>query len=260
MKTMKQITVIAAVMLASFSLFAQSTEVKDTTLFFNQKKVEISDSLDQVKVKVYKMDTTEYKCVYEGIFTDEKTYERYSVESQMGFDLPFIKKSNKYMQIYTPDFRYGLVYLHDQFDFNKDGDLQISRANELYWQPVVAFQSFEQARIAMITGLGLTWRNYHIGGNNHLAVVDGLVGCETAPEGINYYYSRLRTMEINLPLIFEWQPSALQGFHFSVGGLFGVNLFTSHKVKYHDPDTEKKIKEVLGKNYQINPFSLSAIV
>lgn len=260
MKTMKQITVIAAVMLASFSLFAQSSEVKDTTLFFNQKKVEISDSLDQVKVKVYKMDTTEYKCVYEGIFSDEQTYERYSVESQLCIDIPFVKKSKKHMQDYYSDLRYGLVYLHNQFDFTRDGELQISRASELFWQPVVVFRSFEQARIAMITGLGLTWRNYHIGGNNHLAVVNGRVGCETAPEGINYYYSRLRTMEINLPLMFEWQPSALQGFHFSVGGLFGVNLFTSHKVKYHDPDTEKKIKEVLGKNYQINPFSFSGII
>lgn len=259
MKKIRQKTVIAVILLTSFSLSAQNYAVKDTTLYFNQKMIEISDSLEQVRVTVYKSDTTEYKRVYEGIFSDEQTYERYSVVSQIGFEYPFSKKTSRHMKIRSAGLRIGMVYLHNQFDFSEDGKLQISNANEFYWQPTLVYKSFEEKRMALTTGLGLMWRNYHIGGNNHLAVVDGVVESESAPEGINYYFSRLRTMEITLPLMYEWQPSALQGFHFSAGMLFGVNVFTSHKVKYREPDTHKKIKEVLGKNYQINPFSFSGI-
>lgn len=59
MKT--QILILSALILtATISVNAQ-TAVKDTTLFFNQKQIHVTDSVDQVKVQVYKTDTTEFK-------------------------------------------------------------------------------------------------------------------------------------------------------------------------------------------------------
>ncbi len=258
METRKLTLITLALVLISANLFSQA--VSDTTFHYRDKFIKVKDSLDEVRVKVSKNDSTAYVVVYEGVFSDKQTYEKYSVESQLSFDIPLIKKTNKCSEIYSDDLKFGMVYLHNQFDFGKDGDLQINSANELYWQPVAIVQCFEKTRMAIITGLGLTWRNYHIGNNNHLAVADGVLKCETAPEGINYQFSRLRAMEVTLPLKYKWQPSELRGFHFSVGGLFGVNVFTSYKVKYRDPDTNKKIKDVLGKNYQLNPFSFSGII
>ena len=74
MKT--QILILSALILtATISVNAQ-TAVKDTTLFFNQKQIHVTDSVDQVKVQVYKTDTTEFKKIYEGIFTDGNSFEK----------------------------------------------------------------------------------------------------------------------------------------------------------------------------------------
>ena len=43
------------------------------------------------------------------------------------------------------------------------------------------------------------------------------------------------------------------------GALFGINTYTSYKVKYK-MDDNTKIKKVEGKDYNINPFSLSYLV
>lgn len=259
MKIIKS-TIVVVLLMAFVHTSAHAQVVKDTTFIFNQKKIHLTDSLEQVKLKVYRSDTVEYKKIYEAIYTDETSYENYTVSESFGLNLPFPKKSSGIWKIHSDDFRVGLVYLHNKFDFNNDGGLMISNANEITWKPVLAVKRFHEKRMAFTTGLGLTWRNYHIGENSNLTVAEGLVRREVAPEGVKYNYSRLRTMEVNLPLMYEWQPAALHGFHFSTGVIFGVNVFTSHKVKYRDPNTDKKVKDVLGKNYQINPFSFSGIV
>mgnify|MGYP003591357485 CR=1 FL=1 len=104
MKRMKtQILILSALILtATISVNAQ-TAVKDTTLFFNQKQIHVTDSVDQVKVQVYKTDTTEFKKIYEGIFTDGNSFEKYSVETQFGFDFPFDKRkrSSKFSGHFT---------------------------------------------------------------------------------------------------------------------------------------------------------------
>ena len=43
------------------------------------------------------------------------------------------------------------------------------------------------------------------------------------------------------------------------GALFGLNTYTSYKVKYKD-ENDNKIKKVEGKDYNVNPFSLSYLI
>ena len=261
---MKTQILIAILLAASFTINAQKQTVKDTTIIFNEKKIQVSDSADQVKVQVYKMDTTVtmYKQIYEGIFTNEKSFERWTVSESIGINLPFSKNTggNSRMEIHSDDFRLGLVYLNNRFDFGDDGGLMVMSANEFNYQPVLAIKRFEKQGMAFSTGIGMTWRNYHIGGNQNLVVNNGITSIGSAPEGIKYTYSRLRTFELNVPLMYEWQPKSMSGFYLSTGVIFGVNVFTSYKVKYRNPDTNKKTKEVLGKQYQINPFSFSGLV
>ncbi len=259
---MKTQVLFAILLAAGFTMKAQMQEVKDTTVMFNQKRIHVSDSADQVKVQVYRMDTTRYKQIYEGIFTNEESFEEWTVSESFGINFPFSKNTDKNsaMKVHSNDLRIGQVYLHNQFDFGDDGGMMVTRANEIYFLPVLAVKKFERQGMAFTTGIGMTWRNYHVGGNQHLAVYNGVTTTENAPKGIKYTYSRLRTYELNVPLMYEWQPSSMNGFHISAGAVFGVNVFTSYKVKYMDPETDKKKKEVLGKLYQVNPFSLSGLL
>lgn len=158
MKTIKQIAVTAAFLLASFSLVAQSTEVKDTVFFFNQKKVALSDSLDQVKVKVYRMDSTEYKQVYEGIYTDDRTFESYSVShvSPFSFDFPFKKKREKLSGHFT-GFSLGALYTHQNFkEFNDAGGMKLSFSNEFSFNPIGYTLPLVHSYFGITTGIGMT--------------------------------------------------------------------------------------------------------
>ena len=111
----------------------------------------------------------------------------------------------------------------------------------------------------MVTGLGMTWRNLHLGNNSHLVNNNGITLVEAAPEGITYNYSRLRMFDLNLPIYLEIHPLGKSEFYITGGVLFGINTFSSYKVKYKN-ENDKKISVVEGKDYNVNPFSVNYLV
>ena len=260
MKT-QTLSIIAVFLLAFVTITAQTTAVKDTTIIFNQKKIEITDSLDQVKVKVYKLDTTEYKQVYEGIFTDEQSYERYSVASQLGFDFPFIRKKRKsHLTGHFTGLGYGALYTYDNFAAVNDADgMKTIFSNEFFFNPIGYTLPIVNNYFGITTGIGMTWRNVHLGNNTHLVNNNGITVVEPAPTGINYYYSRLRMFDFNLPVYMEVHPLGNNKFYLMGGVLFGINTFSSYKVKYRNDDN-RKIKVTEGKDYNVNPFSVSYVL
>jgi hypothetical protein len=65
----------------------------DTTVRFNKKIIHLEDSIGQMKVKVYDTDSVPYKPLYEGVFSDGKSYEKWTVIQEIGIQLPFMNKS-----------------------------------------------------------------------------------------------------------------------------------------------------------------------
>ena len=260
MKTRIQMLAVF-ILTASLTVNAQTQTVKDTTVFFNQKKILVTDSTDQVKVQVYKMDTTEYKKIYEGIFTDEKSYEKYSVETQLGFDFPFAKRkrSSNFSGHFT-GVGFGALYTTDNLtNFNDAGGMNVAFSNEITFNPIGYSLPIIKGYFGMVTGLGMTWRNLHPGNNSHLVNNNGITAIEAAPEGITYNYSRLRMFDLNLPIYLEIHPLGKSEFYIMGGVLFGINTFSSYKVKYKN-ENDKKISVVEGKDYNVNPFSVNYLV
>lgn len=260
MKTRIQMLAVF-ILTASLTVNAQTQTVKDTTVFFNQKKILVTDSTDQVKVQVYKMDTTEYKKIYEGIFTDEKSYEKYSVETQLGFDFPFAKRkrSSNFSGHFT-GVGFGALYTTDNLtNFNDAGGMNVAFSNEITFNPIGYSLPIIKGYFGMVTGLGMTWRNLHPGNNSHLVNNNGITAIEAAPEGITYNYSRLRMFDLNLPVYLEIHPLGKSEFYIMGGVLFGINTFSSYKVKYKN-ENDKKISVVEGKDYNVNPFSVNYLV
>ena len=256
MKT-KSLFLLVCLMGASI-LFAQ--QKNDTVLIMNQKQVHIIDSADQITVKVFKMDTTELHQVYEGIFADDKSVESYSVESRFNFDFPLLKKRKTgSVEGHFDGLYFGKMLTTNEFsDYNDAGGVKIANSNEISLNPFEFTLNVVRGYVGLTTGLGMTWRNLHLANNMHLVNSNDNVVALPAPVGITYYYCRLRTFDLNMPFYLELQPTGKSDFYISCGVLFGVNTFSSYKVKYKN-EQNNKVKLVEGKDYNVNPFSVSYV-
>ena len=260
----KLILFITAILLVSLSTKAVELAENDTTIRFNNKTIHIEDSIGQIKVKIYDQNDTPYEQLYEGVFTDGKSYEKWTVIEEIGIQLPFLTKSKsnrRYsMEPHWAGIGWGFANIADQnLNFNNiDGvSLKSESSNEFFFNLIEKILPIYRNNIGLTTGLGFNWRNYHLDMNKHLVEVDDVTGVYDAPAGVNYEYSRLRTFHLTIPLLLEWQPTfgRRQKFFVSAGVIGGVNTFASYKVKYKDTNNST-VRDVEGKGLNVAPVSL----
>jgi len=237
---------------------------RDTTIHFDNKVIQIEDSVGQLKVKVFANDSTPFKPVYEGIFTDGKSYEKWTVIEEIGIQLPFMNKSHHHkrysMEPHWAGIGWGFANISDQnYKLNNiDGvSLKSESSNEFFFNLSEKIIPIYRNNIGITTGLGFDWHNYFLDMNTHLLELDGVTDVYNAPSGVEYEYSRLRTFHITIPLLLEWQPSfgKSRNFFMAAGVIGGVNTFASYKVKYKDANGNS-VTNVEGKGLNVAPLSL----
>lgn len=261
---MKKLSILFIFSALSFALL-KGQEKNDTTINFNQKRYEISDKDNQVRVKVFKTDndTIEHELspIYEAVFSDNQSVETYSIESKFEFNFPMIKRKRRSnIHGHFEGMQIGRLYSTDAMSqFDEAGGVALSKSNEIAINPISATVTLIPRFAGITTGIGVQWQNMHVGQNMHFVNNNGITEVEPAPEGIDYRISRLRTFNFTLPIYLELQPTKKDRFFLSGGILFGVNAYTSNKVKYRDPVSNTKIKIQEGKEYNINPFSISYV-
>lgn len=259
----KFIPIAVAVLVGIMTMHAQVP--KDTTVIrFNDKRIYVRDSVGEIKVRVFDEFGGEYKTVYEGIFTDNKSYERWTVMEEIGLQLPFLPKSEKKkkfkMEPHYAGVGWGFSNFADQqLNFNHiDGVVLASESSkEFFFNIIEKIIPIYRNNLGITTGLGFNWRNYYLKNNEHFADVNGVTVIQPAADGVNYLYSRLRTHFITIPLLLEWQPTFGQNRKFFVAGgvVGGINTMASHKVKYHD-NNGRTVRTVQGKGYNTAPVSV----
>jgi len=238
----------------------------DTTIRFDKKIIHLADSTGQLKVKVYDTDSVPYKPLYEGIFSDGKSYEKWTVIEELGIQLPFLNKSNykergKYtMHPHWAGIGWGFLNITGQNHHlnNIDGvSLKSESSNEFFLNLIEHIMPIYRNNFGVTTGLGFDWHNYYLDMNTHLLEVNGITDVYAAPAGVDYQYSRLRTFHITMPLLFEWQPAfgKAHDFFVSAGVIGGVNISSSFKVKYKDANGNT-VTNVESKGLNTNPLSL----
>jgi len=236
----------------------------DTTIRFNNKVINLEDSIGQMKVKVYDNDSTPYKPIYEGVFSDGKSYEKWTVIEEIGIQLPFMNKSHWHkrysMEPHWAGIGWGFTNIVDQeYKLNNiEGiSLKSESSNEFFFNLIEKILPLYRNNLGLTTGLGFDWHNYFLDMNTHLVEVDGITDVYYAPADIDYLSSRLRTFHLTVPLLLEWQPSFGKNhkFFMSAGVIGGVNTFASYKVKYKDANG-KTISVVEGKGLNVAPLSL----
>lgn len=268
---MKKIaTLVFLSLLTGLPAFANDTTVSDTSFIYHDKIIDIEDSVDQVKVKVYEnsdfKETAPYKQVYEGIYSDEKSYEKWTVKEELNFQIPFFGKKthNHDMEAHWSGIGYGLAGVTDFFlnltpqaSFNQEE----IKSREFYLNFTEVILPLFRSNIGITSGLGFDWRNYYFTDNTHLVETDGIVSTAPAPIGITYKYSRLRTVYFTIPLLLEWQPKFgdTHRSHLAAGVVGGIRTLAASKVKYADANGHN-VKIVEGKGMNVAPLTLDYIV
>lgn len=253
MKKLFNYLLMPALLLFSVNSIAQTTT--DTTFVFNQKKIKVHDKDEEIKVQVFKTDSTEqYKKIFEGIYTDQKSYEKWTVKETVGWDFDIFsrksKSKNRNMESSWGGIGWGFATITDGKNWhNVNGvDVKVERSNEFFINPIEVIIPMISNVVGISSGVGFSWHNHFLEKNTHFVEENDLTTIESAPNGIVYYFSRLRTFQINIPVLLEIQPTNnnVRKLYLSAGVVGGINTFASQKVKYRD-EKGKMIKEVDGK-------------
>ena len=262
----KYILFLMGFFIGIFPLKAVEKVQNDTTIRFNRKVIHLEDSIGQVKVNVFDTDSVPYKPVYEGIFSDGKSYEKWTVMEAVGLQLPFLSNPkgrhhrNYSMEPHWAGIGWGFANIADQnLKMNNIHGISLKSesSNEFFVNLIEKILPVYRNTFGLTTGIGFDWHNYFMDMNTHLVEVDGITNVYAAPSGVNYEYSRLRTFHITVPLMLEWQPTFGRNhkFYMSAGVIGGVNTFASFKVNYKDADGNS-ITKVEGKGLNVAPLSL----
>lgn len=248
---------------------AAETLASDTTLQYKNKTIYLQDSIGQMKVTVFDNDSTPYNKVYEGIFSDGKSYEKWTVVEELGIQLPFLnkhsgkKKKDYTMEAHWAGLGWGFANISDaNYKLNNiDGvSLKSESSNEFYFNLIEKILPIYRNNLGLTTGLGFDWHNLFLDNNTHLLEVNDLTDVYPAPADVKYEYSRLRTFHITVPLMLEWQPTFGRNHELFVtaGVVGGVNTFASYKVKYKDTNGNT-VKQIESKGLNIAPLTLDFI-
>jgi len=246
---MKKFILLPALALLPFSsMLASDATVKDTTVHFNNKIIEIRDSVDQVNVKVSKTDkndTTAYKTVFEGLYSDNQSYERWSVVEELGIQIPFmtnkkIREKHRYeMQSHIGGFGWGFITMTDGVALNNVSGVQLNlnKSYEFNYNMIEHITPIFFRYLGISSGVGFSWRYYELDNNTYFNEVNDLVTVATGAATNNYKYSRLSNWYLTIPVMLELQifKSSKYKPYLAAGVVGDVRLTTSSNTKYVNP-------------------------
>lgn len=267
---MKTIILTSALLFLSACLIKAEELPADTTFQYNRKYIKVEDDSDQIKVKVFEKnessDTVQYKQLYEGIFSDEKSYEKWTVQESFGrFNIPFLTKKKKNQMVsHWGGIGIGFANIADpSLNMTEVNGVSIDAGSSHEWFINLSGGVLPLYRnnLGITSGVGISWLNLRLDKNTHLVDVDGVTGVYSAPEDIQYSLSRLIVTRINIPLMLEWQPT-IAGRHkafISAGLVGGVKTYSSYKVKYKDQEGNK-VGKLEDRGLNTAPLSLDYMV
>jgi len=235
-------------------------EVTDTTIVIDGKRIEIRESDDRMKVKVFEITgddrETEDEMVFEGHYKDGKSYER----RKRSINIP-LPSWNKKFDGHWDGFGMGFANFADgSFHFNDIDGVSLRSGKSLEYNLNVLEKSFPLSRkadFALVTGMGMRWSRYRLDENKYVKEVDGITGLHPAPDGIHYSASKLNITSLTIPLLIEWQSKHCRhdDFFVSAGVVGVVKTTSSSRVAYKNESGKKQSEKVDG-GMNIRPVTM----
>lgn len=239
-----------------FSVAALATEKNDTTIIYKEKVVTIKDSEEETSVSIRKTDgQNSYKMYYEARYSDDgKKKGTWHLNSTFDFpfsDLILKKDKNRKSKIshkFDPHWSglgFGFCNAVQTATGGFNGPVGVNadfaRSYEIFWNIFSIHIPINRRNWGLVSGLGLNWRNYKMN-NQYRFIKEGTdLRIGEYPEGASIDYSRLKTFDITIPLLLEWQSPKTRGrFFISLGPVVGFKTYSSVKTKYSLNGTDCK--------------------
>jgi hypothetical protein len=166
------------------------------------------------------------------------------------------KKKRKGFESHWQGIEFGLnSYVTPEQSFtlgeeNQYLELEDSKSIEFNLNLAAVTIPIVRKRVALISGLGLSWNNYRFDKGNLVIHNDSSVLAYDTVVGTTYKKNRLGTTFLTAPLALEFHfPGKENDFWFLIGGYAAIKLGSNLKLKSDDDDKEK-IKE----DFHLNTF------
>lgn len=264
---MKRLLLILAACSPVVGLLAADVEpiAADTVIILKEKRIEIKENADRMKVKVYELteegDSIDNELVFEGHYRDGHSYESRKHIKSINIPLP---TWNKDFDPHWAGFGMGFANFADgDLKMNDVGGVSLRSGSSLEYNLNVLEKAFPFSRYgwAVVTGAGMRWNRYRLDSNSYFQEVDGITSLHPAPDGIHYKTSKLNITSITIPLLLEWQKRRRGDTQFFLSaGIIGViKTCSSSKVVYLDADGDKH-KQKMDTGMNIRPVTMDFLI
>lgn len=264
---MKKLLPILAACLPLMGTWARDVEpeLQDTIIIVNEKRIEMKESGDRMKVKVYELtakgDSIEDELVFEGHYRNGNSYENRKHIKSINIPLP---TWNKDYNPHWAGFGMGFANLADgSLRINDIDGVSLHSGNSFEYNLNVFEKAFPFSRHgwAVVTGAGMRWSRYRLDSNSHFQETDGVTSLHPAPAGVYYKASKLNITSITIPLLLEWQKQKHGDAQFFVSaGVVGViKTCSSSRITYFDAYGDKQHKK-MDTGMNLLPVSMDLLV
>lgn len=238
---MKHIFLSGLIILLPLCAVAQEKAYTDTTILIDGKKLEIKESAEKIKVKIFELsssgDTIENDQIFEGVYKDGK-----STEKRIILSAPFYRKHKNNLV--------GLYLGLNNFAFK--GDINLSQFRS--WE--VGMYLFEadiplgkSKKWSIATGIGFKGNWYGYTGNRAFREENGMTQWSPGPEGKTYTSSCFSHFSTVIPVLLSWQALRKKNpFFIQAGFEADIRAALSSTVKYKDENGKKHKESYRDKN------------
>lgn len=259
---MKNVLWIIALCLPTGLRAAEITPfASDTTIQVDDKRIEISNTDDRMKVRVYEVTEEgreiDDEMVFEGHYKDGRTYEK---RKHNAITIPLPNWRNKDFDAHWAGFGMGFANFADaDLHLNDIDGVSLRSGKSLEYNLNFFEKSFPFSRYnwGLVTGMGMRWSRYRVDGNQYFKEVDGITSLIPTDKGLHLSSSKLNITSLTIPLLFEWQNRKRwdSDFFVSFGVVGVVKTTSSSKIVYKDT-SGKRHKEKVDGGMNLRPVTM----
>ncbi len=106
----------------------------------------------------------------------------------------------------------------------------------------------------LVTGMGLKWNNYWFDGNNSIMKdpLNGVIVSRDPPQDISYSKTKLNTLYLTVPLVFEVQFGPHKKGFIGAGVIGDLKLGSNTRLKYYDGSSRQR--EKIKNDFNLSPL------
>lgn len=257
---MKRVLLIltACLLIAGMMTAEVKPMAEDTVIVLKEKRMEVKESGDRIKVRVYELNedgnAVDDEMVFEGHYRDGQAHERRKYMKTININVPTWDRS---FSAHWAGFGMG-------FNSFEGDDIPLRKGKSLEYNLNFIEMSFPFSHYnwAVVTGAGLRWNRYRIDANAHFQEIDGVTGLVSAPEGIIYKKSKLNTTSLTIPVLMEWQTpkKRKRPLVFLSAGVVGVIKTTSSSKIVYDDERGKSHKQKMDGGMNLRPVTMDLLL